>query len=122
MRLPQLILVTNPAQRKSWDKLTFRVDIVWRREGLDRAECLLGGRRRTFSYNKQCLISEIRSGRGRYRTNEGAGWLQFILAHAESPLRRDADGIREWRQGMSLLAKNTNLGVKISELGMYALK
>jgi predicted TIM-barrel fold metal-dependent hydrolase len=48
--------------------------------------------------------------------------LQFILCHAGSPRRRDADGIRVWREGMRKLARQDNVAVKISGLGMYDLQ
>ena len=46
------------------------------------------------------------------------GDIPFILNHTGMPLRRDADGIAEWRDGMKALAANGNASAKISGLGM----
>lgn len=40
-----------------------------------------------------------------------------VLDHAGMPIRRDADGVEEWRQGMRALAALENVTVKISALG-----
>lgn len=45
--------------------------------------------------------------------------LQFILCHTGSPRHRDASGMQLWRDGMRALARQSNVAVKISGLGMY---
>jgi predicted TIM-barrel fold metal-dependent hydrolase len=45
--------------------------------------------------------------------------LQFILCHTGSPRLRDAAGMQVWRDGMKALARQANVAVKISGLGMY---
>jgi len=45
--------------------------------------------------------------------------LQFILVHTGQPIRRDADGLEQWRRGMRDLAACPNVCAKISGLGMF---
>jgi predicted TIM-barrel fold metal-dependent hydrolase len=42
----------------------------------------------------------------------------IILNHAGMPVDRDDTGLRQWREGMALLASHDNIVVKISGLGM----
>lgn len=44
---------------------------------------------------------------------------QFVLNHCGSPIDRDADGMRRWRDGLRLLAQRDNVAVKISDLVAY---
>lgn len=43
----------------------------------------------------------------------------FILNHCGSPIDRDADGMRRWRDGLSRLARRPNVAIKISDLVAY---
>jgi len=43
----------------------------------------------------------------------------FILNHCGSPIDRDADGMRRWRDGLRALAERPNVAVKISDLVAY---
>ena len=45
--------------------------------------------------------------------------VQFVLCHTGQPVRRDPEGLEDWRRGMRLLAQAPNLAVKISGLGMF---
>jgi predicted TIM-barrel fold metal-dependent hydrolase len=45
--------------------------------------------------------------------------LQFILVHTGQPIRRDAEGVEQWRRGMHALAECPNVCAKISGLGMF---
>ena len=45
--------------------------------------------------------------------------LQFILVHTGQPMRRDPDGLAQWRRGMRALAGCPNVCAKISGLGMF---
>jgi predicted TIM-barrel fold metal-dependent hydrolase len=45
--------------------------------------------------------------------------LQFILVHTGQPIRRDAEGLEQWRRGMRALAGCPNVCAKISGLGMF---
>jgi predicted TIM-barrel fold metal-dependent hydrolase len=47
------------------------------------------------------------------------GNLQFILVHTGQPIRRDPDGLEQWRRGMRALATCPNVCAKISGLGMF---
>lgn len=42
----------------------------------------------------------------------------IILDHMGMPTQRDAEGMRQWRSGMRMLASQDNIAVKISGLGM----
>lgn len=44
---------------------------------------------------------------------------QFVLNHCGSPIDRDAEGMRRWRDGLRLLAKHENVAIKISDLVAY---
>ncbi|RVD68274.1 hydrolase, partial [Mesorhizobium sp. M4A.F.Ca.ET.029.04.2.1] len=44
---------------------------------------------------------------------------QFVLNHCGSPIDRDVDGMRKWRDGLRLLAQHDNVAVKISDLVAY---
>ena len=43
----------------------------------------------------------------------------FILNHGGSPIDRDAEGMRRWRDGLATLARAPNVCVKISDLVAY---
>jgi predicted TIM-barrel fold metal-dependent hydrolase len=43
----------------------------------------------------------------------------FILNHCGSPIDRDNDGMRRWREGLALLGHAPNVSVKISDLVAY---
>ncbi|WP_095198062.1 amidohydrolase family protein [Mesorhizobium carmichaelinearum] len=44
---------------------------------------------------------------------------QFVLNHCGSPIDRDAEGMRRWREGLRALARHENVAVKISDLVAY---
>jgi len=44
---------------------------------------------------------------------------QFVLNHCGSPIDRDAEGMRRWRDGLRLLAERDNVAIKISDLVAY---
>lgn len=44
---------------------------------------------------------------------------QFVLNHCGSPIDRDADGMRLWREGLRNLARHENVAIKISDLVAY---
>ena len=44
---------------------------------------------------------------------------QFVLNHCGSPIHRDADGMRLWREGLRALAQHQNVAIKISDLVAY---
>ncbi|TGV95585.1 amidohydrolase family protein, partial [Mesorhizobium sp. M2E.F.Ca.ET.154.01.1.1] len=44
---------------------------------------------------------------------------QFVLNHCGSPIDRDAEGMRTWRDGLRLLARRDNVAIKISDLVAY---
>jgi predicted TIM-barrel fold metal-dependent hydrolase len=43
----------------------------------------------------------------------------FVLNHCGSPIDRDVEGMRVWRDGVALLARQKNVSVKISDLVAY---
>jgi predicted TIM-barrel fold metal-dependent hydrolase len=43
----------------------------------------------------------------------------FIVNHCGSPIDRDRDGIRRWREGLNLLGSAPNIQIKISALTVY---
>ena len=43
----------------------------------------------------------------------------FVLNHCGSPIDRDAEGIRRWRDGLALLGRAPNVSIKISDLVAY---
>ena len=43
----------------------------------------------------------------------------FILNHCGSPIDRDDEGMRRWRDGLALLAQAPNVSIKISDLVAY---
>ncbi|MER8366835.1 amidohydrolase family protein [Mesorhizobium sp. M1378] len=43
----------------------------------------------------------------------------FVLNHCGSPIDRDADGMRVWREGLRLLSECDNAAIKISDLVAY---
>jgi predicted TIM-barrel fold metal-dependent hydrolase len=45
--------------------------------------------------------------------------LQFVLNHCGSPIDRDPEGMRRWRDGLRELARRENVAVKISDLVAY---
>lgn len=44
---------------------------------------------------------------------------QFVLNHCGSPIERDAEGMRRWRDGLRLLSERDNVAIKISDLVAY---
>lgn len=44
---------------------------------------------------------------------------QFVLNHCGSPIDRDAEGMRLWREGLRALSRHENVAVKISDLVAY---
>ncbi|RWE28917.1 amidohydrolase family protein, partial [Mesorhizobium sp.] len=44
---------------------------------------------------------------------------QFVLNHCGSPIDRDAEGMRRWRDGLRILAERDNVAIKISDLVAY---
>ncbi|MEP6563553.1 MAG: amidohydrolase family protein [Mesorhizobium sp.] len=44
---------------------------------------------------------------------------QFVLNHCGSPIDRDADGMRMWRDGLRLLSQRDNVAIKLSDLVAY---
>ncbi|CAN7638505.1 amidohydrolase family protein [Mesorhizobium amorphae] len=44
---------------------------------------------------------------------------QFVLNHCGSPIDRDAEGMRRWRDALRLLAEHDNVAIKISDLVAY---
>jgi len=45
--------------------------------------------------------------------------LRFVLNHCGSPIDRDAEGMRVWRDGLRQLARQDNVAIKISDLVAY---
>lgn len=45
--------------------------------------------------------------------------LSFILNHCGSPMDRDADGMRRWREGLASVAAASNVSIKISDPVAY---
>ncbi len=43
----------------------------------------------------------------------------FVLNHCGSPIDRDQDGMRRWREGLAALARAPNVTIKISDLVAY---
>ncbi|RWP38734.1 amidohydrolase family protein [Mesorhizobium sp.] len=43
----------------------------------------------------------------------------FVLNHCGSPINRDADGMRAWREALRLLSESDNVAIKISDLVAY---
>ncbi len=43
----------------------------------------------------------------------------FVLEHGGSPIDRDAEGMRHWREGLAALALLPNVAIKISDLVAY---
>jgi predicted TIM-barrel fold metal-dependent hydrolase len=43
----------------------------------------------------------------------------FVLNHCGSPIDRDADGLRRWREGLALLGRAPNVSIKMSDLVAY---
>jgi predicted TIM-barrel fold metal-dependent hydrolase len=43
----------------------------------------------------------------------------FVLNHCGSPIDRDEDGMRRWREGLRLLSRHDNMAIKISDLVAY---
>ena len=43
----------------------------------------------------------------------------FVLNHCGSPIDRDAEGMRCWREGLALLGRAPNVSIKISDLVAY---
>ena len=43
----------------------------------------------------------------------------FVLNHCGSPIDRDAEGMRRWREGLALLGCAPNVSIKISDLVAY---
>jgi predicted TIM-barrel fold metal-dependent hydrolase len=43
----------------------------------------------------------------------------FVLEHCGSPIERDRDGMRRWRDGLAMLAQAPNVSIKISDLVAY---
>ncbi|RJT40539.1 hydrolase [Mesorhizobium waimense] len=44
---------------------------------------------------------------------------QFVVNHCGSPIDRDAEGMRRWRDGLRVLAERDNVVIKISDLVAY---
>jgi predicted TIM-barrel fold metal-dependent hydrolase len=44
---------------------------------------------------------------------------QFVLEHCGSPIDRDAEGMRRWREGLAAVARRPNVLIKISDLVAY---
>ncbi|WP_432288926.1 amidohydrolase family protein (plasmid) [Aminobacter sp. BA135] len=45
--------------------------------------------------------------------------LRFVLNHCGSPIDRDGEGMRVWRDGLRQLARQDNVAIKISDLVAY---
>jgi predicted TIM-barrel fold metal-dependent hydrolase len=45
--------------------------------------------------------------------------LQFALNHCGSPIDRNEEGMRRWREGLALVGREPNVAVKISDLVAY---
>lgn len=43
----------------------------------------------------------------------------FVVNHCGSPIDRDEDGMRRWREGLELLSRRENVAIKISDLVAY---
>jgi predicted TIM-barrel fold metal-dependent hydrolase len=43
----------------------------------------------------------------------------FVLNHCGSPIDRDPDGMRRWREGLAVLSRAPNVSIKISDLVAY---
>jgi predicted TIM-barrel fold metal-dependent hydrolase len=43
----------------------------------------------------------------------------FVLNHCGSPIDRDGEGMRRWREGLALLGRAPNVSIKISDLVAY---
>jgi predicted TIM-barrel fold metal-dependent hydrolase len=43
----------------------------------------------------------------------------FVLNHCGSPIDRDVDGMRRWREGLATLGRAPNVSIKISDLVAY---
>jgi predicted TIM-barrel fold metal-dependent hydrolase len=43
----------------------------------------------------------------------------FVLNHCGSPIDRDPDGMRRWREGLAILDRAPNVSIKISDLVVY---
>jgi predicted TIM-barrel fold metal-dependent hydrolase len=44
---------------------------------------------------------------------------RFVLNHCGSPIDRDREGMRRWREGLALLGRAPNVSIKISDLVAY---
>ncbi|MER9617991.1 amidohydrolase family protein [Mesorhizobium sp. M0207] len=84
-------------------------DPVWR-AGLS----LLGRRRLVFD-----LMVFPRQLTGAARLAAAFPDQLFVLNHCGSPIDRDADGMRVWREGLRLLSERENVAIKISDLVAY---
>ena len=45
--------------------------------------------------------------------------LQFIVNHCGSPIDRDEEGMKRWRDGLRLIARHPNVALKISNMAAY---
>ena len=45
--------------------------------------------------------------------------LRIVINHCGSPIDRDEEGLRRWRDGLALVAQNPNVALKISNIGAY---
>jgi predicted TIM-barrel fold metal-dependent hydrolase len=43
----------------------------------------------------------------------------FVLNHCGSPIDRDPDGMRRWREGLAILGRAPNVSIKISDLVVH---
>jgi predicted TIM-barrel fold metal-dependent hydrolase len=43
----------------------------------------------------------------------------FVLEHGGSPIDRDREGIRRWREGLAAVSRSPNVAIKISDLVAY---
>lgn len=68
-----------------------------------------------LSFDLQVFPSQLADAARLARTHPG---IRIVLDHAGMPIRRDSDGVDEWRAGMRLLAECDNVAVKVSALGV----
>lgn len=76
------------------------------------------GRFRSHNFSFDLLITPHQFEATR-RLVESFPDIAFILNHCGSPIDRDAEGMRRWRDGLRLLAAAPNLAIKISDPVAY---
>lgn len=102
------ILNWHPDPQKTYTPRDLLADSAW-----EKGFALL--RKHGFSFDLQIYPSQMPAAArlaGRYPD------IQLILNHTGMPADRDTAGLAAWRTGMQALARQANVAVKISGLGM----